>query len=143
MATITPDEGLDFTKKRVLDEPETAGWEMFQVAVGSGSANLSATDTQLDVEEYRANKTDSVVTIEDSTPVGEVLIRITVSGGTEVPAGTTITEFGIFGVDTNDAPSDDTEDAKDRLLHRELRSGITLKAGDTKTFEIRYLVESK
>lgn len=141
MATITPDEGLEFIKDRTLAEPETDGWQMWQVGVGTGTQAVAQTDTQLDNEVYRANNDDSNVAIEDSSTDGEIVVKITVSGGTEVPAGTSLTEFAIWAVDPNDEPTDDTTDGKDRMLHREVRSGITLESGDRKTFQIIYNVE--
>lgn len=143
MATLTPDEGLEFAADKIMENSEVQDWEIFQVAVGSGTANLDNNDTQLANEEYRANKDDSVVDIADSSIDGQITVKITISGGTEVPAGTTITEFGIFGIDPSDRPTDDTTDAKDRLLHRELRAGITLESGDRKTFELPYVVDSR
>jgi len=145
MATLTPDEGLEFTADKLLDDPSVANWEMYQVAVGSGSANLDNNNTQLDNEEYRANKDDSNISIQDSSIDGRITVKITISGGTEVPAGTTITEFGIFAVDPTDTPlpTDGTTDSKDIILHRELRGGVTLSSGDRKTFEIPYEVDSQ
>lgn len=142
MATITPDEGLEFTADRIIGAPEMEGWELWQVAVGTGSTSPQNTDTQLDVEEYRGDRDDSIVSIEDSSIDGRIIARITISGGTEVPAGTTITEFGLFAADSDNAPADDTADADDRLLHREVRdSGVTIDSGDRKTFEITFDVE--
>lgn len=143
MATITPDEGLEFTADKLLNDSAISDWEMYQIAVGSGSANLDDANTQLDNEEYRANKPDSNVSIEDSSIDGRITVKITLSGGTEVAAGTTISEFGIFACDPNDAPVDDTTDSKDVILHRELRGGVTLASGDRKTFEIPYEVDSQ
>ncbi len=143
MATITPDEGLEFTAEKLLNDPDIDDWEMYQVAVGSGSGSLDEGNTQLSNEEYRADKDDSNTSIEDSSVDGRIVVKITVSGGTEIAAGTTITEFGIFAADPADLPADDTEDAKDILLHRELRGGVTLLSGDRKTFEIPYEVDSK
>jgi len=116
---------------------------MYQVAVGSGSANLDGSDTQLDVEEYRADRTNSNVSIEDSSIDGRITIKISISGGTEVAANTAITEFGIFACDINNPPEDGTTDEDDVLLYRELRGGVTLESGDRKTFEIPYTIESQ
>lgn len=143
MASLTPNEGLEFFADKGMEESEMQDWEMWQVAVGDGSASLSSADTQLDSELFRGDKTDSIVTIADSSTAGKITVRISISGGTEVPAGSSITEFGIFAVDPADPPTDDTTDAKDRLLHRELRDPITLAAGDRKTFELPYVVETR
>lgn len=142
MATITPDEGLEFAADRIIGAPEVDGWELYQVAVGTGSTSPQNTDTQLAAESYRGNRSDSIVSIEDSSIDGRIIARITISGGTEVPAGTTVTEFGLFATHPNNPPDDDTADADDRLLHREVRdSGVTIDSGDRKTFEITFNVE--
>ena len=145
MATQTPSEGLEFVSDKLRNDSSFTNWEMYQVAVGSGSANLDSDDSQLDVEEYRANKDDSNIDITDSSIEGRIPVKITITGGTEVPAGTTVTEFGIFAIDPDDTPvpTDSTSDSKDRLLHRELRGGVTLFSGDRKTFEIPYEVDSQ
>lgn len=143
MATITPDEGLEITFDKLLNDDAFDDWEIFQIAVGDGTANLSNLDTQLDNELYRANKDDSVVSIEDSSQPGKITVRLSLSGGTEVPAGSDITEFGIWAIDPTDRPVDGTTDAKDRMLHRELRNAITLDSGDRRTFEIEYIAGSR
>lgn len=142
MATITPNEALSIVDEKLLADTSN-DLEVFQVAVGDGTTAVSEFNTQLDNELYRANKTFSNLDIVDVSTEGEFDARITISGGTEVPAGTTLTEFGIFLCDPADPPPDDTEDAKDTLLHREVRSGVTLESGDRKTFEITFKTDSK
>jgi len=93
------------------------------VALGTGTATPTETDTSLANEVYRATKSDSNVSIDLSgSEPGEIVARITVSGGTEVSAGTTITEIGLLG-------------DQDTLLYRETFSGVTIDSGDRKTFE--------
>jgi len=93
------------------------------VALGTGTATPTETDTSLANELYRSTRSDSNVSIDLSgSEPGEIVARITVSGGTEVTAGTTITEIGLFG-------------DQDTLLYRETFSGVTIDSGDRKTFE--------
>lgn len=143
MATITPDEGLEFTTDKLLADASIMDWEMFQISVGTGAASLSSTDTQLDNEIFRADKDDSIVSITDASANGKITAKITISGGTEVPAGTDVTEFAIFAIDPNDRPTDDTTDGKDIMLHRELRNAVTIGSGDRKTFQIEYFAETR
>jgi len=93
------------------------------VALGTGTATPTETDTSLANELYRSTRSDSNVSIDLSgSEPGEIVARITVSGGTEVSAGTTITEIGLLG-------------DQDTLLYRETFSGVTIDSGDRKTFE--------
>jgi hypothetical protein len=134
MATLSPDEGLEWFVERALDEGGVSNEEIYDIAVGSGTASLSSTDTQLDQEEYRAKDADSNVAIINTSPqTGEIECRITISGGTEVPAGTSITEFGVFARDPT-IDENSVTDSDDTLVHRELRPSITLESGDRKTF---------
>lgn len=143
MVTITPNEGLEFIADRTIGVSAVSDWEMFQVAVGSGTESLNENDTQLESEEYRANKTFSNLSIEETSTDGEISITISVSGGTEVDPGTGITEFGIFAADPNNAPSDNSDDANDILLHKEHRNAVTIESGDRKTFQLTYSVDSQ
>jgi hypothetical protein len=135
MATITPDEGLDWFVEQSLDQNGTDSEKIYDVAVGTGTASLSPTDTQLDVEEHRSNSSDSIVSIVNTSAPGEIEVKITISGGTEVPAGTSITEVGVFARDPTIADGNVT-DADDVLVYREKRPGITLVSGDRKTFAL-------
>ena len=133
MATITPDEGLEWFVERALDESSASDERAYSIAVGSGTASLSSTDTQLDTEEYRGEDPDSNVTIRNTSSIGDIECKITISGGTEVPAGTEITELGVFARDPSISEGNVTE-SDDTLVYRELRPAITLASGDRKTF---------
>jgi hypothetical protein len=134
MATNTPDEGNEWIVERSLGDSGVSNEEIYSIAVGSGSASLSDTDTQLDTEEYRANRDDSTVSIVDTSPqIGEIECKITVSGGTEVPANTDITELAVFARDPSIADGNVT-DSDDTMIYREIRPAITLASGDRKTF---------
>lgn len=121
MASVITDEGHNWLKDKVVNQE--AGEKMYIVAVGDGTASPTASDTSLANELYRANDDDSNCVVTSTSNVGEVQFRITLSGGTEVPAGSTITEFGVFTSGTNE------------LIYRETRSGVTMDSGDRKTFE--------
>lgn len=135
MASITPDEGLEWIAERVIPTSNTADEELYSIAVGSGTTAPAAGDTQLAVEEYRGIKPYSNISFEDTSPaIGEVQCRVTVSGGTEVPAGTDITELGVFARDPSISENNVT-DSDDSLIYREVRdSAVTIASGDRKTF---------
>lgn len=127
MSSITPDEGLDaIIDSLAIQEPSP---DMTQMAVGTGTSTPTSTDTSLENETFRATTSDSVVTIEPTSSTGEMRCEITVSGGTEIPAGTEITEIGIY-FDENS------------LVHREVRSAVTVNAGDRKTFTTTFAVNN-
>lgn len=137
MATITPDEGRNWYRDRALSTAATDDQVVYDVAVGTGSASLSTNDTQLDNEIYRGNPDDySNISVQSSSTVGRFVCRITVSGGTEVPADTDITELGVWARDPSIAEGSVT-DGDDVLLYRELRGAVTIASGDRTTFEIR------
>lgn len=98
------------------------------VGVGTGNTAPSNSDTQLDNEEYRASKSNSNVTVETTSNIGEVRCTISITGGTEVTAGSDIWEFGLF----SDGGT---------LLYREVRdSAVTVESGETSTFEFKITV---
>ncbi len=146
MATITPSEGLEWFVRKSLNESGVVDEKIYDVGVGSGSGSPVLGDTQLDQQEYRTNADSSNVTIENTSPdLGELEVRITINGGTEVPAGTTITEFGLwardpalpqtdFTIESGETFPGDIDDANDIMVYREERTGVTIDSGDQKTF---------
>jgi len=92
------------------------------VKVGTGTSSPSSTDSSMQSEVHTSNTSNSNVTIESTGSIGEYKAQISVSGGGEVPAGTDISEFGVF---TN----------TDVMIKHEIRSAVTIDSGDRKTFE--------
>lgn len=120
MASIIANSGYVLVAERLLGNTTEL---LDAVAIGTGTATLTETNTSLANEVYRSTTSDSNVSIDLSgNEPGEIIARITVSGGTEVAAGTTITEIGLFG-DQN------------TLVYRETFDGVTIDSGDRKTFE--------
>jgi len=70
------------------------------------------------------NKNTTLENEIDTDEIGQIDVTFTITGGNEVPSGTDITEFGVFGED-------------EYLLSREVRSAITMTEGNKKEFEIR------
>lgn len=105
------------------------------IAVGDGDATLSPEDTSLDNELHRASlEEDSTVSITNTATEGEILCEITISGGTEVPAGATIREFGLFARDES-LRGENVTDSDDIMLFREVTTGASLDSGVRKTYE--------
>lgn len=88
MTTVT-DAGLNWYQDRSIGV-ETG--QIDEVAVGSGSGSESATTGGLDNEVYRGSTQDTNVTF-NRTETGRLEATITIQGGTEVPAGTEISEM--------------------------------------------------
>lgn len=127
MSSIVTNGGDTLTAKRLIgDKTEVVD----TIAVGSGTATPTQTDTALENEVYRSTTADSNVSLQlTGSKAGEFIGRITVSGGTEVPAGTALTEIGLFG-DQN------------TLVYRETFTAVTIDAGDRKTFEFTIEVDN-
>jgi len=121
MASITPDDGRDWIANKLFNNESDE--YPYIVAVGDGTTLPASDDSSLGNEIYRANDDDSNCTVELTGNTGQYLGRITVSGGTEVPANSDISEIGLFS-------SDGTT-----LLYRETRNAVTISSGDRKTFE--------
>ena len=88
MTTVT-DAGLNWYQDRSIGA-ETG--QIDEVAVGSGSGSESATTDGLESEEYRGSAEDTNVSF-NRTETGRLEAAITIQGGTEVPAGTEISEM--------------------------------------------------
>lgn len=129
MATVITSVGQEWISEHVVGD--RSGDEFYVVGVGEGTTAPAESDTALQSEIYRANDSDSNCTVEATTNTGEVTSRITVSGGTEVPAGSSITELGLFTKDS------------DTLIYRETRNAVTIDSGDRKTFEFDLDVVNK
>lgn len=127
MSSITTDSGLSWLVDFAAEQTDVA----FQsVAVGSGDTQGSLDQSALNDELYRSDISESNSSVESTTDVGEIIIKITVSGGTEVPAGSTITEIALF-------LSDDT------IFYLESEKNVTVESGERITLETSTVVENK
>lgn len=123
--TVT-DDGLEWIGDKTLDQDSTDDEKVRYVAVGTDSTTPASGDTQLGTEIHR-----QIADFNESNATGGYDAVITVSGGTEVDPGTTITELGIFaGTDTDDGTNEGT------LILREVISGVTVEAGHREQFTI-------
>lgn len=117
--TTVPDNGLE----RIGDLLKN---DSSYIAVGSG-ANESTTASSLGSREYAAQSSNSNVEFIETGATGEYEAIITIKGGTEVSAGTTISEIGVFNGD----PA-----ASGSLLFIDEFAGITVEAGHAEEFTV-------
>lgn len=123
--TVVTDVGRGFVADAILG---LSTEELTTIAIGDATGDVFPEDTTLDSELYRETKSGADVTIEPTSSVGDIRLKITVTAGTEstddIPANSEISEFGIL---TNN----------DTLLYHEKRESIvTLENNDRKTFDI-------
>lgn len=126
MAVEVPDVGLEWIGDKTLENDSTDDEVVRYVAVGTGGTTPATGDTQLDNEIHRQEGE-----FTESNTTGGYDAVITVSGGTEVDPGDTITELGIFaGTYQDDGTNQGT------LLLRETINGVTVEAGHREQFTI-------
>lgn len=129
MTYVYTNNGLDFVEQATTDSSFSS--VLNTVAVGDGTAAPSETDTSLTNQLYEETDAASNITIERPAQagVGEMRATITITGGTEVPAGSSITEFGLKADNGT-------------LVYKEVRSSpIDLPSGVTKSIEIRFTTQ--
>lgn len=127
MAEATTNTGQDWLSEKAVGNVPNE--ELYIIAVGTGTTDPTESDTSLQSEVYRSNDGNTNCTVDTTTNTGEIVGRITVSGGTEVPAGTDITEIGLFVDDGS------------TLVFREVRTAVTIESGDRKTFEFTIVLD--
>jgi hypothetical protein len=125
--TAMVDAGLDHIINLAIGNETN---KVSKIAVGSSTNDVSQTDSTMFDEKHRASNNESYVILAETTNVGEVDARITVSAGSDandqVAANTDISEFGIFT--DNDV----------LVLHETRDSIVTLENNDSKTFNIPF-----
>jgi|APHM01.1.fsa_nt_gi hypothetical protein len=92
------------------------------MAVGSGTGAESSTATSLANREHKSITGNQNVALIDNPNTGVVELTITIKGGLEVPAGTTITEVAAI-VDGETIAVDEFP-------------GVTIEAGDAERFSV-------
>lgn len=118
--TTTTNVGLEYLSDLAFGN-ETA--PMDTIAVGTGDAAESSTDTSLSNEVYRSSESSEITFLDmDADGVYEAII--TLKGGTQIPGGTQITETGVI-VGTNDT-----------LIVRDTHGAITVESGHTVEFTV-------
>jgi hypothetical protein len=96
------------------------------LAVGSGQ-NESSTASGLGSREFAASTSSSNVEFVETGTTGEFEAIIRIKGGTEVSAGTTISEVGLF---------DGEPVGSGTLLVIDEFDGVTVEAGHTEEFTV-------
>lgn len=119
--------GLDFFEELIVNTASSK--QIDTVAVGTGTRSPNVNDTALDSFEYEADTSSPNVTISRDSGMGEIRATIEFTGGTEVPADSSISEFGLKA-------------ANGDLVYREVRDSVILtESGETKVVEIRLFVD--
>jgi len=122
MSAIKTEYGRDWAVDRILHGDDYP--ELQYVLIGSGDSDPVESDTELDMEEYKASVEDTNANIyKVGNLPGTYRVDITVSGGVEVDADTSISEFGI-------------ETAEQNLVYREVRDPTVISSGERISFEI-------
>lgn len=122
--TTTTDEGLEVIGDLLIGN---INGEIDALAVGSGSGSEDSSATSLNNEEHRAAKTGSNVELIETGQTGESQLIIRVKGGTEVPAGTPISEVGAFF---------NGDGGGGTLVFVDEFDSVTVEAGHTEEFTI-------
>jgi len=117
--TTVSDSGLE----RIGDQIKA---DVAFLAVGSGQ-NESTTASGLGSREFTAPTSNSNVELVETGTTGEFEAIIRIKGGTEVSAGTTISEVGLFDGDPAGSGT---------LLVVDEFPGITVEAGHTEEFTV-------
>lgn len=91
--TTTTDDGLEIVGDLLIG---AVSGQIDALALGSGTGSETTDATSLNNEEYRASTSNNNVELIETGQTGESELIIRVKGGTEVPAGTPITEMGAF-----------------------------------------------
>lgn len=122
MPSLKTEHGRMWSVNRIVNGDSYP--ELTDIAVGTGTTDPTESDTQLESEEYRTTFSDANANIYVvSGGTGAYRVNVTLSGGTEVLADTSVSEFGIF-------------DANGDLVYRETRSPTTIASGERISFEI-------
>jgi len=117
--TTVSDSGLE----RIGDQIKA---DVAFLAVGSGQ-NESTTASGLGSREFAASTSNSNVELVETGTTGQFEAIIRIKGGTEVSAGTTISEVGLFDGDPAGSGT---------LLIIDEFAGITVEAGHTEEFTV-------
>ncbi len=91
--TTTTNDGLEVIGDLIIGNVDA---EIDAIAVGSGTGSEVDDASSLNNEEHRATVSDTNVEIIETGETGQSELIIRVKGGTEVAAGTPITEVGAF-----------------------------------------------
>lgn len=122
MTKQVTDVGLEWFGDKSLDNVTGV---IDQVKIGTGTDGPSPDDTSLQNPVYSATTADAELTVEElSSDDGLVRATLTITGGSQVAAGTDISEFGVFVSNSG------------TMLFREVREAVTLNNGLEVEFRI-------
>lgn len=119
MPEIITDSGREWCSEKLANEVSST---LNTVAVGDGTTDPQSGDSSLENRLHEETTSSSTVVIETSGNTGEIEFRISISGGTEVPAGSSITEIGV-------------KTSSGILVWRGTRDALVIDDGDRKTLQ--------
>jgi hypothetical protein len=123
MTTLT-DVGLEAIADIVLGLTNT---RIDTLAVGTATGTETAGATSLGNEIFRANVSDTNISLVDSGPGGQTEASIVVKGGLDIPAGSQITEVGVF---------EDGAGGGGRICFIDNIPSVTVNNGDSEQFTV-------
>lgn len=127
MSSITTDFGLDWLLDSAFNETNVV---LETVAIGGGDTTNDLDQDTLNDEIARFDLSDPNVSFGATSDAGEFVLKVTVSGGVEVPAGSTITEIAMFL-------------SNDELFYVEGDKNIDVDSGERITIESSTVVVNK
>jgi hypothetical protein len=97
------------------------------LAIGTATGTETQTATALGNEVFRANVSETNISLVDSGPGGELEASIVAKGGLDIPAGTSISEVGVFS---------DGAGGKGELIYIDNLPSVTVELGDSEQFTV-------
>jgi hypothetical protein len=125
MTTLT-DVGLEAIADIILGLTST---RIDTLAVGTATGTETTGATALGNEIFRANVSDTNISLVDSGPGGQTEASIVVKGGLDIPAGSQITEVGVI---ENGAGGG----GNNRLVFIDNVPAVTVNNGDSEQFTV-------
>jgi hypothetical protein len=129
MTTIT-DDGFEALADVLIGLTQT---RIDAIAVGTATGSEVQNASTLGNEVFRADKSDPKTSFADTGSGGQLEITIAVTGGTDVPANTQITELGVF---------EDGANGNGRLTVIDQVPAVTVENGDIEQFTVPVDVNS-
>jgi len=107
--------GRDWIVDRLLHGDEYS--EQVEIAIGSGTTVPDETDEQLESELYRTSFEEANANIFTVDSPGVYRVTVIVTGGIEIPDGSSVSELGVF-------------DEDEGLIYRETRTEVVVNDGE-------------
>jgi hypothetical protein len=123
MTTLT-DVGLEAIGDILLGLTQS---RIDSLAIGTATGTETQTATALGNEVFRANVSETNISLVDSGPGGQLEASIVVKGGLDIPAGTSVSEVGVFSGGAGGGG---------RLVYIDELPSVTVQLGDSEQFTV-------